>query len=166
MNTRPILMTGDSQRMAKTFARQLSLEEFKAGIHAGDKTREIQLLQAHGHNVALIDKADVNIPSARQADLTIVPATGEPRIKRFAGIVLTEDGLGALPHCLALSRRAMETIRSNYIWAFAGPLLALPAAGGLLYAFGGPLFAPWMASLAALPGVAAAIINAFRLRRV
>ncbi len=59
----------------------------------------------------------------------------------------------------------MDAIRSNYIWAFAGPLLALPAAGGLLYAFGGPLFAPWMASLATLPGFIAVMVNAFRLYR-
>ena len=57
----------------------------------------------------------------------------------------------------------MLAVRQNYIWAFAGTLLAMPAATGLLYSFGGPLFTPLLAMATSLPGLLAILINAFRL---
>ncbi len=165
MGIHPIMMTGENQRTAKAFSRQIDISDYKANLKAEDKMREIQLLQAHGKVVTLFADSSRDISAARQADLAVVPIAGAPEMKKIAAILLTAEGFNALPQGFTLCRYTMNSIRLNYIWAFAGPLLSLPAASGLLYAFGGPLFSPWMASLTALPGLIAAMINAFRLNR-
>lgn len=163
LGVRTILLTGDSLRTAKTFARELSIGEVHADLSAPAKAKEIQLLQAHGLTVALFDRTTEKSMS-QQADLTVALANDAAE-KFTAGFLLSQPEMSLLPRGLNLSRRAMTFIRQNYIWTFAGPLLTLPAATGILYAFGGPLFSPTLSAVASLPGLFILLINAFRLYR-
>lgn len=159
-----VLLTGDSPRTAKTFARELNIPEVRADIPAAEKAKELQLLQARGLTVAFFDQA-ITDDAARQADLSITrTASLSSAPQKAATLFFTSEKFTMLPRFFALSRRTMTALRQNYIWAFAGTLLAMPAATGLLYSFGGPLFTPLMATAAALPGLLAVLINALRLR--
>lgn len=160
-----ILLTGDSLRTAKTFVRELNMSEVRADIPAAEKAKELQLLQARGLTVAFFDQA-IPDDAARQADLSVTrTADASLASKNAATLFFTSEKFTVLPRFFALSRRTMTALRQNYIWTFAGALLAMPAATGLLYSFGGPLFTPLMAMAAALPGLLAVLINAFRLHR-
>lgn len=165
MSIKTILLTGDSPRTAKIFARELQISEVHAGIPNKEKPKELQLLQAHGCIVALLDNGRNDATIAKQADLAIISASGKEENKLAAGFILIQPELSSVPHVLSLCRQAMTFTRQNYIWTFSGTLLALPAATGLLYSFGGPLFTPSLAILATVPGVFSSVINALRLLR-
>ena len=59
----------------------------------------------------------------------------------------------------------MRTIKQNLFWAFFYNSVGLPVAAGVLYAFGGPLLSPMMASLAMAFSSVSVVANALRLKR-
>lgn len=165
MGIQVVLLTGDSPRTAKTFARELDIPEVRADIPAAEKAKELQLLQARGLTVAFFDQAIAN-DAARQADLAVtLTADTSAAPKKTTVLFFASKNFMALPRFLSLSRWMMTSLRQNYIWAFAGVFLTMPAATGLLYSFGGPLFTPLMAMAASLPGLLSVLLNAFRLHR-
>ena len=163
MGIHVVLLTGDSPRTAKTFARELTIPEVRADIPTAEKSKELQLLQARGLTVAFFDQV-IEDNAAQQADLSVTLTADAPSISPKATVLFfASKNFTVLPRFLSLSRRTMLAVRQNYIWAFAGTLLAMPAATGLLYSFGGPLFTPLLAMATSLPGLLAILINAFRL---
>ena len=184
-----ILMIGEGARTAKSVAKRLGVPNFRHSIRAVDLVREIQLLQAHGKNVALFANLPEDSPAIKQADCPILPQLGtnespmpvngttvpgnvidaEPISKQkpaSALPALVVKKLTALPDAHALLKKIHSTARQNTIGAFLGPLLALPISSGLFVTLGGPIFpAPWIVALAAIPGLLAAIANAVRVGR-
>ena len=165
MGIQVVLLTGDSPRTAKTFARELDIPEVRADIPAAEKAKELQLLQAQGLTVAFFDQAMAN-DADRQAELAVTLTADTSAAPQKATVLFfASKNFMALPRFLSLSRWMMTSLRQNYIWAFAGVFLTMPAATGLLYSFGGPLFTPLMAMAASLPGLLSVLLNAFRLHR-
>ena len=72
-----ILMIGEGARTAKSVAKRLGVPNYRHSIRATDLVREIQLLQAHGKNVALFANLPEDTPAIRQADCPILPRFGK-----------------------------------------------------------------------------------------
>src|SRR5699024_5312235 len=51
MHTRTVLLTGDHQKTAEYFARQVSISEVRAELLPEEKVQSIEDLQAEGHKV-------------------------------------------------------------------------------------------------------------------
>ena len=68
-----ILMIGEGARTAKSVAKRLGVPNYRHSIRTTDLVREIQLLQAHGKNVALFANLPEDNPAIRQADCVILP---------------------------------------------------------------------------------------------
>ncbi len=189
-----ILMTGESQRTAKALAKALGVASFRHGIRREELAKEVQLLQAHGKHVALLDSLPPASAPMRQADLALLLAAEEPQPVRMpteaerkaaagkkeapkddgepkaseappAVPAVTLTGAGAVPLLRRLAQTTVSVVRQNQMAAFLGPLVGLVASSGLLCILGGPLPAPWMPALAALPGLFAVLANAVRMIR-
>ena len=192
-----VLMIGEGPRTAKALAKELGIPDFRHSIRTADLVREIQLLQAHGKNVALFANLPEDSPAMKQADCSIFPClkkdaaayVEEPPAARQiieSEIVVHESesdknaasvsdsprlpalvvkGLPDLPTARSLLQRLLVVIRQNTFAAFLGPLLIFPASSGILATTGNMLPAPWLAALAALPGLCAVIVNAVRMGR-
>ena len=187
-----ILMIGESARTAKSVAKRLGVPNYRHSIRATDLVREIQLLQAHGKNVALFANLSENHPAIRQADCPILPRfektndTGpenktiaatavidanpvsmedvrNPSTQRLPALVVKD--LTALPIARLLLQKIRFVIRQNTLATFLGTILILPVSSGIFVTMGGSFPAPWHASLAALPGLLAIIANAIRMGR-
>ncbi|MBO4852534.1 MAG: HAD family hydrolase [Schwartzia sp.] len=72
-----ILMIGEGPRTAKALAKELGVPDFRHSIRTADLVREIQLLQAHGKNVALFANLPEDSPAMKQADCPIFPFLNE-----------------------------------------------------------------------------------------
>ena len=160
----PVLMTSDSARTAKALAQELGITEYKAACHHNERAKEIQLLQAQGKNVALLDTLKhENDAAAAQSDYVIAPGGTSAEAAKSAQITLSHPGLAPLAPFFTLGRKVEKLTRQNYIWAAIGTILALPVASGIAYSFGGPVLSPPIALLASIPGFFACLINALRL---
>ena len=163
-----VLLTGDSLRTAKAFARHLHIPKVRADVPPAEKAKAIQLLQVQGLTVALLDH-EAAPDTAQQADLTVTlcPASPLPLdlpAEKNSRMVFTAKNFTVLPHFFALSRRATTAIRQNYLWAFGGSILAMPAALGLLSGVVSALVVPLLPLLASLPALLAILVNAHRVR--
>lgn len=184
-----ILMIGEGARTAKTVAKRLGVPNYRHSIRTVDLVREIQLLQAHGKNVALFANLPEDSPAIRQADCPILPQlrtdggfmpesdssapnavidaapiSGQESTSALPALVV--KNLTSLPGAHALLKSIHSTARQNTIGAFSGPLLALPISSGFFVTLGGPIFpAPWVVALAAIPGLLVTVANAVRVGR-
>ena len=82
-----------------------------------------------------------------------------------ADLVLMNNRLADVARALRLSRAMMRTIKQNLFWAFFYNSVGLPVAAGVLYAFGGPLLSPMLASVAMAFSSVSVVANALRLKR-
>ncbi len=193
-NVETILMINDGPRTAKAIAKQLEIPNYRYGIHPGDLTREIQLLQAHGRNVALFANLTENSPPMKQADCLILPRfvnenrleeDGSRHTSSFPQTIIVEvpssdnknnsasvlspsiivNSFSVLPFTRILLKKILSVMRMNTIFSFLGPLLILPASSGILVTMGYSFPAPWLISLAMVPGLVAAIFNTVQMGR-
>lgn len=151
------LITGDSDAVAQTIAREAGIEMVYSQVRPEEKARIIETLQKDGRKVAMVGDGINDAPALAKADLGIAIGSGSDIAKETGGIVLVSGNLAGVPAAIRLSRATMRTIRQNLFCAFIYNVLAIPlAALGLL----NPLIA---AACMALSDVTV-IGNAIRLR--
>ncbi len=189
-----ILMIGEGPRTAKALAKELGIPDFRHSIRASDLVREVQLLQAHGKNVAVFANITEDNPAMKQADCPIflcldkkdnndvyveespaseqiiegeilVPSDAVPVSMKSPLPALAVKRLPDLPPARTLLQRVRTVIRQNTLFAFLGPILIFPASSGIIATTDNMMPAPWLIVLASLPGLVAVIVNAARMGR-
>ena len=82
-----------------------------------------------------------------------------------ADVTLVHGDLRDVVTAVALSRRAMTTIRQNLSFAFVYNVLGIPIAAGVLYPFFGLLLPPMFAAAAMSASSVSVVTNSLRLKR-
>jgi P-type Cu+ transporter len=133
LGLRPVLLTGDSETVARTIGQEVGITELLAGVAPEDKVNVIQVLQARGHVVAMVGDGVNDAAALATADLGLAMGTGTDAAIEAGDLTLVRGDLLAAVDAIRLSRRTLSTIKSNLFWAFGYNLAALPlAAAGLL----------------------------------
>ncbi|MGD0388131.1 MAG: heavy metal translocating P-type ATPase [Tepidisphaeraceae bacterium] len=163
MNLRTLLLTGDTAASAGAVARQVGIDQVRAGVKPGEKAQVIRQLQESRPNgrravVAMVGDGINDAPALAAADLGIAIGSGADVAKETGGIVLVGGSLLGVAATIRLSRDIMRVIRQNFFLAFAYNVLAIPLA-----AFG--LLNPLIAAAAMALSDVTVIGNALRLRR-
>jgi Cu+-exporting ATPase len=144
---RTVLLTGDSETVARAVAAELGIDDVRAGVLPADKAAVIERLRADGHRVAMVGDGINDAAALATADLGLAVVTGTDIALKSADIVLVREDLRVIPDAIALARRTRQTIHRNLIWAFGYNVAAVPiAAAGLL----NPLIAAAAMSLSSL----------------
>jgi Cu+-exporting ATPase len=132
LGLRPVLLTGDSETVARTIGREVGIDELLAGVAPEDKVNVIQVLRARGHVVAMVGDGVNDAAALATADLGLAMGTGTDAAIEAGDLTLVRGDLLAAVDAIRLSRRTLSTIKSNLFWAFGYNLAALPlAAAGL-----------------------------------
>jgi Cu+-exporting ATPase len=154
---RTILLTGDSEPVARMIAGSLGIADVRAGVLPADKAAVIAQLQADGHRAAMVGDGINDAAALATADLGLAVVSGTDIALKSADIILVREDLRVIPTAIGLARRTRRTIHRNLMWAFAYNLAAVPiAAAGLL----NPLIAAAAMSLSSL----FVTFNSLRLR--
>jgi Cu+-exporting ATPase len=161
-----LMLTGDNRRTAESVARQLGIQDFKAGVTPSDKHEKIKALKAAGRIVGMAGDGINDAPALAAADVGIAMGTGTDIAMESAGVTLVKGDLRGIVRAIRLGRAMMRNIRQNLFFAFAYNALGIPVAAGLLYPFFGLLLSPVIAGVAMSFSSVSVIVNALRLRKV
>jgi Cd2+/Zn2+-exporting ATPase len=113
-----ILLTGDNERAARAIARQVGIDEWRAGLLPEEKLDTIRELQQAGVKVAMVGDGVNDAPALATATLGIaMGAAGTDVALETADVVLMSDDLTKLPYAVELSRRARRIIMQNLTFA-------------------------------------------------
>jgi len=162
---RVIMLTGDNPRTAEAVARELGIDEFKAGVMPADKAAEVRRLQESGRFVAMAGDGINDAPALAQAQVGVAMGTGTDVAMESAGVTLVRGDLRGIVRARALSRATLRNIRQNLFFAFGYNALGVPIAAGALYPFFGLLLSPMIAAAAMSFSSVSVISNALRLNR-
>ena len=161
-----IMATGDNQRTAEAVARQLGIDEVRAGVLPEDKQKLVEELRAKGASVAMAGDGVNDAPALAAADVGIAMSTGADVAVESAGITLMRGDLVGLVRARKLAVATLRNIRQNLFFAFAYNAAGVPIAAGILYPLIGLLLSPMIAAAAMSLSSVSVISNALRLRRV
>jgi Cu+-exporting ATPase len=163
---RLVMVTGDHQRTADAVAKQLGIDEVRAGVLPEQKGHIVRELKTGGRVVAMAGDGVNDAPALAMADVGIAMGTGADVAMESAGMTLLKGDLQALVRARRLSVATMRNIRQNLFFAFVYNLLGVPIAAGVLYPFTGLLLSPMIAGAAMTFSSVSVISNALRLRHI
>lgn len=135
-----VMLTGDRRHAAEAVAKDLGLDEVRAGLSPEDKVQAIQGLRAEGRKVAMVGDGVNDAPSLAAADVSVaMGARGSDAALEQAEVILMHDRIENFLAAYRLSRRARGIIRQNLaislgvvvIMVIATALGAVPLAIGV-----------------------------------
>jgi Cu2+-exporting ATPase len=162
---RIVVVTGDNAVTAAYVAKQVGIEDVKAGVLPADKYLQVKDLQRAGRIVAMAGDGINDAPALAQADVGIAMGNGTDIAMNSARIVLVHGDLNGIVRARHLSQGTMRNIRQNLVFAFIYNCVGIPVAAGVLYPTFGIVLNPMIASAAMALSSVSVITNALRLRR-
>jgi len=110
------MLTGDRPQAAELVAKELGLDEARAGLAPEDKVAAIKAWREAGEKVAMVGDGVNDAPSLAAADVSIgMGLRGSDAVLEQADVVLTHDRLERVIEALELSRRCRAIIRQNLV---------------------------------------------------
>ena len=133
LGLRTVLLTGDSEAVARVIAAQAGVDEVIAQTLPAGKVAVVRRLQAQGRRVAMAGDGVNDGPALAAADLSLALGSGADVAISAADLILMRDDLLVLPEAISLARATLTVIRRNLVWAFGYNIAAIPlAAAGFL----------------------------------
>jgi Cd2+/Zn2+-exporting ATPase len=131
---RSIMLTGDRRHTAESVARELGLDEVRAGLSPEEKVEIVDALGRSGRKVAMVGDGVNDAPSLAAAYVAVaMGARGSDAALEQSEVVLMHDRIENFVGALRLSRRARRVIRQNLVISLGTVvLMALAALVGVI----------------------------------
>ncbi|MEP3525185.1 MAG: heavy metal translocating P-type ATPase [Hyphomicrobiales bacterium] len=161
-----IMATGDNEKTALAVAKELGIDEVRAGVLPEDKKALVDELRQAGRKVAMAGDGVNDAPALASADVGIAMGTGADVAVESAGITLLKGDITGIIKARKLAGATIRNIKQNLFFAFAYNTLGVPIAAGVLYPAFGLLLSPMLAAAAMSLSSLCVITNALRLRKI
>jgi P-type Cu2+ transporter len=132
MGVRCIMMTGDSEDVAKAVSETLGLDGFFAEVLPDEKAKHIKVLQADGTRVAMTGDGINDAPALATADLGIAIGAGTDVAVETADVVLVRSDPRDVASIITLAKATHRKMIQNLAWATGYNVIAIPLAAGVL----------------------------------
>lgn len=109
-----IMLTGDSPSCAKTIAKQLNLDDFRAGILPEDKASYIESLKKEGNTVVMVGDGINDTPALSMANVSISLQDSSDIARELADITLVSNSLNDIVALRMISEGLFKRIHSQY----------------------------------------------------
>ena len=155
LGVQTVMLTGDCRSAAKRTAKDAGLSVCRSDLTPADKAKEVQMLQAHGHTVALLAAKAQDAEAAQRAD--VVLAMTDEEID--PDILVASGDSSHIPQLIRLARRQDRAVRLALALSFLAAVLAAVLLHASLFFFGDLRFLPLLAVLSMLGGIIAAALT-------
>ena len=133
-----LMLTGDNPQVAASVAKDVGIDDFRAGVLPADKAATVRDLAARGKVTGMVGDGVNDAPALAAADVSFAIGTGSDIAVETADITVIRSDLNAVVDAILLSRATLAKIRQNLFFAFVYNVLGIPlAALGML----NPVFA-------------------------
>ena len=149
MDVETYMLTGDNESTALNVAREVGIDNVKAGVLPENKLDIVKQAQAnHTRKVLFVGDGINDAPALTQADIGVAMGNGTDIAMESGDIVVMEGDLENVVAAIQFSKKVMRRIKENIFWAFAYNTILIPVAAGVLYPAFGITFEPALAGLA------------------
>ncbi len=126
-----VMLTGDNHRTAMAIARELKVDDFRAGVLPADKAEYVACLRREGRTVLMVGDGINDSPALSQADAGIAISDGAAIAREIADITIAADSLWELVRLRQLAMALINRIQTNYrfVIGFNSALIGLGVAG-------------------------------------
>ncbi|MGM0784705.1 MAG: heavy metal translocating P-type ATPase [Pseudomonadota bacterium] len=159
-----VMLTGDNVHTAAAIAREVGIDDYRAGLKPEDKHAEIERLQSVGEVVGMVGDGINDAPALARANVGFAIGQGTDVAIESAGITLMRGSLHGIADAIEISRMTLTNIKQNLVGAFGYNVLCIPIAAGVLYPLTGMLLSPMIAGAAMSLSSITVVSNANRLR--
>ncbi len=153
-----IMLTGDNEKTAVAVAKQVGINQVKAGVKPDGKADIINDFKKKNKVIMIGDGINDAI-ALTTADIGIAIGSGMDIAIDSADIVLTSSKLTDAVNAVRLSRKTLTNIKQNLFWAFVYNVIGIPLAAGVFGLELNPMFAAAAMSLSSF----CVVTNALRL---
>ncbi len=154
-----VMLTGDSEAVARTVAGELGVDEYHSELLPGDKVDWVEKLLAQKsrrEKLAFVGDGINDAPVLSRADIGIaMGAMGSDAAIEAADVVLMDDDPGKIALAMKIARKCLKIVRQNIWFALGVKGICL-----VLGAFG--IADMWLAIFADVGVMVIAVVNAMR----
>lgn len=155
-----VMLTGDDKRTAEAIARQVGVTDVRAGLMPEDKLTAVKGLIGQYGRVAMVGDGINDAPALAASSIGIaMGGAGTDAALETADIALMADDLRQLPYTMKLSRKTLQIIKENIMFALGLKIVAL-----LLIIPG--WLTLWIAIFADMGATLLVVLNSLRLMRI
>ncbi len=128
-----VMMTGDSERTARSIALKAGVDEYYSEVLPEDKAAFVEKEREEGKKVVMVGDGMNDSPALSAADAGIAISDGAQLAREIADITVDADHLSGLVDLKSISDRLAVRIRKNYFGIIGiNSMLILLGAGGLI----------------------------------
>lgn len=158
MGLRIRVLSGDGQTSVAQVAQRLGIQDAKGACSPEEKLRQVKLAQSRGHCVAMVGDGLNDGPVLAGADVSFALGQALPLAQSKADFVFMASDLKPLVATFLVSRKTIQIVKQNLVWAGLYNLACVPLATlGYLPA--------WLAGLGMACSSLGVVLNALRLSK-
>lgn len=158
-----VMLTGDSKKVADKVATEIGIDMVRSELLPGDKVEQVEKLLAEKgdkESLAFVGDGINDAPVLSRADIGVaMGALGSDAAIEAADVVLMDDDPAKIALAMKISKRTLEIVRENIIFALAIKAICL-----VLGALG--IANMWVAIFADVGVMVLAVLNATRALRI
>lgn len=114
LNVKIVLLTGDNQKTADYFAKQVNITDVRADLLPEEKVAAIQDLRNSGLNVCMIGDGVNDAPALKSANIGVAMGSmGSDIAVEAADAALMSDDISRIPYLKKLSNAVVKTIKTS-----------------------------------------------------
>ena len=109
-----VMMTGDSERTARSIAARVGVDEYYSEVLPEDKAGYVETAKEEGHKVIMVGDGINDSPALSAADAGIAISEGAEITREIADITISEDAMDRLVALKLISNALMRRVNGNY----------------------------------------------------